>query len=313
MSTVALRIEGLDKSFGKRKVIDNVSFETYAGEVFGFLGPNGAGKTTTIKLALGLLGRDAGRVEICGMDVDKHYEQAMAQVGGIVENPETYKYLSGWANLKQFARLHPGVDKGRIAQVVQQVGLEKRIHDKVRTYSLGMKQRLGLAAAMLHRPKLMIFDEPTNGLDPAGIRELRDTFRRLAAEEGVAVLVSSHLLSEMEQMCDRVGIIVNGKILGVKTTVELLRESSGGAQKVVRFTVNNAALALPVFAALGVPVSNVSAVTLDATIADDALVGHINVQLIQSGIAVLGIQALAHSLEDVFLQLTGTTGGDQIA
>ena len=215
--TAALRIEHLNKYFGKKQILHDISFETYPGEVFGFLGPNGAGKTTTIKIAVGHLRLDDGDILINGQSIRKNFESAMAQVGGIIENPEFYKYMTGMQNLRQYARMRGNVDEKRINEVVEIVGLKNRINDKVGKYSLGMRQRLGVAQAILHRPKLLILDEPTNGLDPAGIKELRDILKNLAHKENICVIVSSHLMSEMELMCDRVGIIANGKLTGVHT------------------------------------------------------------------------------------------------
>ena len=216
-----LKTVGLTKYFGKRKVVDDISVETYAGEIFGFLGPNGAGKTTAIKLIMGLLRRDGGEIYINGVDTRKNFEEAMSYIGGIVENPEMYGYLTGLQNLKQYMRIRDGVNDERIEEIVRIVGLENRIREKVKRYSLGMKQRLGVAQAIMHRPKLLILDEPTNGLDPAGIKELRDMLKQLAHNENVGVFVSSHLLSEMQLMCDRVGIISNGKLLAVKSLSEV--------------------------------------------------------------------------------------------
>lgn len=216
-----LQVRGLNKSFGRRHVVQDASFDVYAGEVFGFLGPNGAGKTTTIKMILGFLFPDSGEILICGNDLRTDHERAMANVGGIVENPDVFRDFSGLTNLKMYAALHGGITKERIDEVVRLVGLEKRIRDKVGKYSLGMKQRLGVAQSILHKPKLLILDEPTNGLDPSGIRELRLLLRKMAAEENVAVFVSSHLLSEMEMMCDRVCIIDNGVIKGEMTVEEV--------------------------------------------------------------------------------------------
>ncbi|MNZ71210.1 putative ABC transporter ATP-binding protein YxlF [compost metagenome] len=166
-----------------------------------------------------------GHVSICGYEVHREPERALAYVGSIVENPEVYSYLTGWENLEQFARMMPDVDQARIAEVTRLVDLEGRIHDKVKTYSLGMRQRLGIAQALLGRPKLLILDEPTNGLDPKGIHELRGFIRRLA-DEGMAVFVSSHLLSEIQLLCDRVAIISRGKVLAVGTVNELIEGSS---------------------------------------------------------------------------------------
>ena len=206
MATI-LELKNVSKTMGKKKAVDNISFTVNSGEIFGFLGPNGAGKTTTIKMITGLLSIDEGEIFIGGKNVKKDFEGALENVGGIIENPEMYGYLSGRDNLKIYGKMHGTVSKDRIDETVKMVKLENRIDDKVKKYSLGMRQRLGVAQALLHKPKLLILDEPTNGLDPVGIKELRDNLRELAENEGLAVLVSSHLLSEMELMCDRVGII----------------------------------------------------------------------------------------------------------
>lgn len=168
MSDTILKIKGLNKTLGKKQILHSIDMECYSGEVYGFLGPNGAGKTTTIKIAVGLLQLDEGEISINGKDIRKDFEGAMANVGGIVENPEMYKYLSGLENLRQYARMREGVTEERIKEVVELVRLSNRINDKVSKYSLGMRQRLGVAQAILHRPKLLILDEPTNGLDPQG-------------------------------------------------------------------------------------------------------------------------------------------------
>ncbi|MDR0983844.1 MAG: ABC transporter ATP-binding protein [Ruminococcus sp.] len=223
-----LKIEHLNKKFGQKTILNDVTFSVNSGEVFGFLGPNGAGKTTTIKIATGLISMNSGSIEVCGHNVHSDFEKAIINVGAIVENPEMYKYLSGWDNLMQYARIRGVKDKKRIKEVVEIVKLNNRIKELVKKYSLGMRQRLGIAQAILHKPKLLIFDEPTNGLDPFGIKELRDIFKHLAHEEGCAIMVSSHLMSEMELMCDRVGIIVEGKIVDVKLISELTSAVGGG-------------------------------------------------------------------------------------
>lgn len=209
-----LEIVDVNKSFQNFKVIKNINLTAYSSEIYGFLGPNGAGKTTTIKLIVGLLSIDKGNIYINGYNVKKEFEKAMKSVGSIVETPAMYEYLSGYDNLKLKARLY-GVSKKRINEVVKLVGLENRIKDKVKKYSLGMKQRLGLARAILHEPKLLILDEPTNGLDPQGIHELRDILKKLSHEKGICVFISSHLLSEIELMCDKVAIINKGEILKI--------------------------------------------------------------------------------------------------
>lgn len=224
METV-LKLRDVTKVIDKATIVENINFDVQKGEIFGFLGPNGAGKTTTIKMITGLYKITNGEIFINGIDVRRDFEKALDGVGGIIENPEMYGYLSGIDNLKLYANMHDNVTKERIDEVVRLVKLEKRIHDKVKKYSLGMKQRLGLAQALLHKPKLLILDEPTNGLDPMGIKELREMLRKIADEEGIGVLVSSHMLGEMELMCDRYGIIDDGKMIGIRNKGELKGKS----------------------------------------------------------------------------------------
>jgi len=314
-----LKIENLSKYFGKRKIIDDISFETYSGEVFGFLGPNGAGKTTTIKMIMGLLSKDSGQIYINGIDVQKDFEGAMANIGGIVENPETYNYLTGLQNLRQYKRVRDGVTNARIDEVIEIAGLRNRINDKVKKYSLGMKQRLGIAQSIMHHPKVLILDEPTNGLDPAGIKELRDILKKMAHEENVGVFVSSHLLSEMELMCDRVGIIVNGKLIDVKTVAELT--SSAGGELIYRFTVNPVGRAVEILLSLGYTPEKITVADEKITVAERYIevktdsedkVNEINKAFINGGISLTGVTKLEHNLEEVFIELTNG-GGGQIA
>jgi ABC-2 type transport system ATP-binding protein len=225
MSSPVVELKHVTKVIKGKKIIDDLSFTIEEGEVFGFLGPNGAGKTTTIRMMVGLMGITSGEILICGKNVEKEFEDALQHIGGIVENPELYKFLTGYQNLMQYARMVNGVSKHKINEVVEFVGLKERIHDKVKTYSLGMRQRLGLAQSLLHDPKVMILDEPTNGLDPAGIREIRDHLKKLTKEKGMSVIVSSHLLSEMEMMCDRIAIIQHGKLVDIQKVHDFQQES----------------------------------------------------------------------------------------
>src|SRR5438876_1378851 len=208
----ALVAASLTKVIGKRTIVDSVSFELRPGEVFGFLGPNGAGKTTTIRMLVGLIRPTSGRVTICGYDVRRDFEAAMRCVGCIVENPDLYRFMTGRENLQHFARML-GAGDGEIERVAALVSLAHRLDQRVGTYSLGMRQRLGIAQAMLGSPRVLILDEPANGLDPAGIREIRELLRHLAEERRMSVFVSSHLLAEVEPMCDRVAIIHEVRIL----------------------------------------------------------------------------------------------------
>ena len=311
-------VEHLTKSLGGREILHDVSFEAYGGEVFGLLGPNGAGKTTTIKIAVGMLMLDAGDIRIAGYDLRHEYESAMACLGGIVENPEFYKYMSGWDNLLQYARVRRRkINEERIREVVHLVGLENRIYDKVGKYSLGMRQRLGVAQAILGEPKVLILDEPTNGLDPAGIKELRDIFKKLAHESGCAVIVSSHLMSEMEMMCDRVGVIVNGQLRCVSTTAELLSAASAdSADFILRVSDVRSA-----YAALDFLDETSRRITEEGTLEiivpkeeADALVARVNRAVISAGIELYTVSPKENKkLEDVFIQMTGIEGGVQIA
>ena len=210
MENVILNCQNLYKHFGKKEILKGISFEICSGDILGFIGPNGSGKTTTIKLILGLQSIDNGSVEINGFNVVKNFEKAIEKVGAIVENPDLYMYLSGYDNLKLVANLYKGIDSKRIDEVIKLVGLENRINDKVSKYSLGMRQRLGLAQAILHKPNLLILDEPTNGLDPEGIKDLRELLVKLATTEHMGILISSHNLAELESFCTKVCIIKNG-------------------------------------------------------------------------------------------------------
>ncbi len=317
MKNAVLKIEHLSKTFGKREILHDISFETYEGEIFGFLGPNGAGKTTTIKIAAGLLRLDEGEIYIAGHSVKKNFEEAMACVGGIVENPEFYKYMSGLDNLRLFANIRDGITEERIKEVVHLVGLDNRIKDKVGKYSLGMRQRLGVAQAILHRPKLLILDEPTNGLDPAGIKELRDVLKKISHNEGVSVLVSSHLMSEMEMMCDRVGVIVNGALVDVKPIDELVSATSLDKQD-YEIRVDDPARAIEVLDFVEPKNKLINdegnlevIVTADGK---DEAISHINKAIVDAGLKLYTVSPKQNRrLEDVFIELTKAEGGDQIA
>ena len=213
MEKTILKCESLNKKFGKKQILNNVCLEFQEGDILGFIGPNGAGKTTTIKLILGLQSITGGRVQINGYDIQTQFTKAIKKVGAIVENPDIYMYLSGYENLRLIANLYQGITKERIEEVVKLVKLENRIQDKVSKYSLGMRQRLGIAQAILHRPNLLILDEPTNGLDPEGIKEMRELLVDLAEKEKMAILISSHNLAELDNLCNKVSIIKNGTII----------------------------------------------------------------------------------------------------
>lgn len=315
---VVLSVQKLKKRIGRKWIIEDVTFEVRAGEIFGFLGPNGAGKTTTIRMLVDLIKPTSGKITVCGYDVNRDPEQSLRFVGAIVENPEMYSFLTGWENLEQFARMVPGIDETRIHEVVDIVGMAKRIHDKVKNYSLGMRQRLGIAQALLVRPRLMILDEPTNGLDPLGIKELR-TFIRQLADEGMAVFVSSHLLSEIQLMCDRVAIINHGRVLAVDDVENLL---VGRNQYVIWMTKSpERARALleqqdgvhlvqphegmiDETALLGLPEDYI------ITEMNTDLIAKVNQALLAAGMEVDGIQRVVPTLEQLFLEMTEGGGID---
>lgn len=215
-----LKVENLSKKFGKKEILKNVSFELNAGDILAFIGPNGAGKTTTIKCILGLQRLSSGKVTINGYDIKKNFVKAIRKVGSIVESPDVYMYLTGYENLKLQASLYPNIKEEELMKVIKLVGLENRIEDKVSKYSLGMRQRLGIAISLVHSPNLLILDEPTNGLDPEGIKELRELLLNLA-KNGMGILISSHNLSELESFCNKVCILSKGKIIEENTIEEI--------------------------------------------------------------------------------------------
>lgn len=305
---VVLKAENLNKHFGKKHIIKNVSFDVLEGEIFGFLGPNGSGKTTTIKMIMGLLDIDSGHVKIGGFDREKDFESALAQIGGIIENPDTYSYLSGYKNLEVYSRLRGKLDRNRIAEVIKLVGLENRILDKVKTYSLGMKQRLGLAQAILHHPKVLVLDEPTNGLDPAGIKELRDILKYLSHEEGIAVFVSSHILSEMELLCDRVCIINAGTVLKTESIQQIT--DSGNNESEYEFIIGDEEKALEKIKEI-MPNryrSNTQGKFILAANEED--VPEIVKAMCAANLKIYGIMPSVKTLEESFMEITG--GGNVI-
>ena len=224
MLNQVLKCDNINKVIKKKQILNNVSFELNEGEILGFIGPNGAGKTTTIKLILGLQSITSGMVKINGYDVQKDFVHAIERVGAIVENPDFYMYLSGRKNLELVANMYKGVTKERIDEVVKLVGLENRINDKVSKYSLGMRQRLGIAQAIINKPNLLVLDEPTNGLDPEGIKELREFLVKLSKEENMAIFISSHNLAELESFCNKICIIKNGEVIENSSIEELKSE-----------------------------------------------------------------------------------------
>jgi ABC-2 type transport system ATP-binding protein len=295
MSNIILELKNVTKKYGKKFIIDDLSLSVESGQVYGFLGPNGAGKTTTIKMIVGLISIDRGNIIINGLDVVKKHEKAMKNVGAIVENPDLYDYLSGMENIQLYARIHH-IKRNRIDEVVELVDLKSRINDKVKKYSLGMKQRLGLAVALLHNPKLLILDEPTNGLDPAGIKKLRDTLKELAHKKNIAVFVSSHMLSEMQLMCDKVAIIEGGKIIKVD---DLSNTENENNQYIFKVSDIDKSLRVLKDKCICDIIDNTLIIQYDDKIS------HIVKELIKNDIEILGFSKKENTLEEEFLRITG--------
>lgn len=304
MNEAVLEVRGLTKRIGNKNIIDNLSFTVHKGEIFGLLGPNGAGKTTTIRMIVGLISKSKGSVLIDGIDAEQDFVKVMMQIGAIVENPEMFNYLTGYQNLVHFARMaRSTITRERLDEVIKLVDLQTAIHRKVKTYSLGMKQRLGVAQAILHRPALLILDEPTNGLDPQGIYDFRESLR-LLANEGISVLISSHQLSEMQLMCDRVAIIQHGKLISISTVNELTDETAD--RKLVQFELDIEALHK------ASTVISAAYPDLEVVLRDSELhmmltrqdIPLINKLLMDEDIAVFGIKSKQSTLEEKFLEIT---------
>ena len=303
---VVLSAEHLTKRFGSREAVSDVSFEVHAGDVFGFLGPNGAGKTTTIRMLVGLARPDRGRVRIRGLDLAHDFRKAMGHVGCIVEAPDLYKYLTGRENLVHFSRMLPEGAAARIPELSQLVALSERLDDKVSTYSLGMRQRLGIAQALLGNPDILILDEPANGLDPAGIREIRQLMRHLASDRGIAVFVSSHLLSEVELTCDRVAIIHRGRTLASGPVRELVDRVASDRLRLIARPARRAVEVLAPFGAAEIAAADRDADegAIDARIPRDRVPDALRA-LTAAGVDVFAVERSLASLEEVFLEVTG--------
>ena len=302
---VVLRTRNLSKHSGKRLAVYNLNLEVKRGEIFGFLGPNGAGKTTTIRMALGLIAPSAGNVEILGHDIATHRAHILPRVGALVETPALYLYMSGRNNLRAVGSVLGGVPDERIDAVLELVGLRGRQKDRVRTYSLGMKQRLGVAITLLQDPDILILDEPANGLDPAGIVEMRDLMHRLAAE-GKTVFISSHMLSEVQQICTRVAIINLGKLISESSIEELI---SGRGEYTVRLERANEALALIQKQPWGRSARLDSSGAL-VTLAPEGRGRNLNLFLVNEGFAPDMLTQTTQDLEQVFLSLTNSGTGE---
>ncbi|EAF5856817.1 ABC transporter ATP-binding protein [Listeria monocytogenes] len=306
MTETVLKLEHVTKKIGQKNIVHDISFDIHKGEVFGLLGPNGAGKTTIIRSIVGLIRRSEGTVFINGKNVDTEYKAAISEVGAIIENPEFYMYMSGWANLKQFARMsQKNITDEHIREIVELVKLTGAIDQKVKTYSLGMRQRLGVAQALIHSPALLILDEPTNGLDPQGMAEFRTLIRDLATN-GTSVLISSHLLSEIQQITDRFAIINKGVLTHIEKMSDLI-ENHVAAYKL---KVSDPVATTTVLATLPVKLvaQNEDLFKIEVAHEDVHLIAR---ALIQANIDLLEMVPLQASLEERFLELT-KGGGTEV-
>ncbi|MBC6308173.1 ABC transporter ATP-binding protein [Listeria sp. FSL L7-1582] len=309
MTQPVLEINHLVKRIGAKPIIKDISFSVNEGEIFGLLGPNGAGKTTIIRSIVKLINKTSGEVKILGKNIDDSYTEAIQQVGAIVENPEFYPYMTGLQNLETFASMSRNkISNERLHEIIQLVHLDKAINNKVKTYSLGMRQRLGVAQALIHEPKLLIFDEPTNGLDPEGMKEFRLQMKTLASQ-GVSVLVSSHLLTEMEQLCDRFAIIERGELTHI---ADMKQEILAETEQLQTFHMHLEPLELSK--------KLLTNWNIDYILADNGT-SHFFVKsspsnipllvknLVAEDVSIFAIEAHTKTLEERFLEITKQNGG----
>lgn len=302
MNSLIINTNNLTKTYKKNIVVDSLNMKVSQGEIYGFLGPNGAGKTTTIRMLLGLIRPTKGDVKIFDQDLKKDRLSILGKIGSLVETPTYYGHLSGYENLEAARRLLRIDNTDRVKEVLKIVQLEGAKDKKVKNYSLGMKQRLGIATALLNRPQLLILDEPTNGLDPAGIHEIRELIKEMPAKFGMTVLVSSHLLSEIDLMATQVGIIQNGKML-FQDSIEVLRKES---EPKIKIKVDK-----PLEAASSLNHKGIEANfeeeegTVYIQESSPSIAGEANKILVEAGFTVSRLEGMKKSLEDIFLDLTG--------
>ena len=295
-----LSVLSLTKEYGGKKVVNNVTFSVFPGQIFGFVGPNGAGKSTTIRMITGLTPITYGDVRICGYSIKNSFKHAISKVGAMVEMPHVYPYLSGYQNLKLFAAFYGKKAISRIPEIVKLVGMENRIKEKVSTYSLGMKQRLGIAQALLNKPSLLVLDEPTNGLDPNGIVEMRNILKALAEKENMAIVVSSHNLAELEQTCDVIGLINNGRLIEFKTMqeIETIIENNQKVQFICNYPNYAAHLLKTKYEINSKVVGNSVILPLK-----EKNIANVISYLISKKIKVYGIKKIQKSLEQLYFEL----------
>lgn len=295
-----LIVDNVTKKYKGKEVVSNLVFSLYEGEILGLVGPNGAGKSTTLKMITGLTSISSGYISICGHDIEKNFCKAMENIGAVVENPVMYNDFSGLKNLQLVAGLYGKEAKKRIESIVSLVGMTEKINEKYSTYSLGMKQRLGIASALLNNPKIVILDEPTNGLDVAGIKELRDLLIKLAKKVNIAIIVSSHNLSELEHICDKVGIISGGKLIEYKSITDI-KDIYSKNEKVI-FSVN-----YPNFAAKLLK----DRFKINCSVVGNSVIAPIKEKhiaivtsfLTMKKIVIYGIEKKGRSLEDIYFEI----------
>lgn len=287
----------LTKVYGRREAVDHVDLRIPKGKIYGFLGPNGAGKTTTIRMLLGLIKPSTGGVKMFGRSFSKYKLSMLSRIGSLVENPSYYAHLNAVENLEVY-RILQGAPKARIPEVLDLVGLSGAKRKKVKNYSLGMKQRLGIAMALLGSPELLILDEPTNGLDPEGIHEIRRLIQDLSAKNGITILVSSHLLSEIDQIADYVGIISKGRLV-FQDQIDILRQRS---QTTVHFEVDKTEKALQYMLNSGLA-ANRDELGIAINQADNRAVAKAVKTMVDHDISVFRVEEKKHSLEDIFLDV----------
>ena len=298
-SDVVLRTQDLSKKYGKRLVVDRLSLTVERGDIFGFLGQNGAGKSTTMRMLLGLVRPTAGSIQLLGFDMSRRPQRALARTGAIIEAPAFYENFSGWQNLRMLAALSGGATSTRIGTVLETVGLTDRAHDHVRVYSHGMRQRLGIAQALLPNPEFIILDEPTDGLDPQGIHEMRSLIGRLRDEHGLTLMLSSHLLHEVEQICNRVAIIDEGR-----TVYQGLVQDLIGNEAVIKIKVDKVDEAFAMLSEISSINVNRNGDEFLYVTTSDGMIGEINALLVNNGFSVNELSPQRQTLEEVFLRLT---------
>lgn len=293
-----IETENLSKKFGKEIAVEGLNMKIKKGEIYGFLGPNGAGKTTTIRMLLGLMKPTSGSIKIFSQDLKTHRKNILQRVGSLVENPSYYPHLTAYENLETLRKIL-NVPKSRIPEVLEMVRLTEAANKKVKGFSLGMKQRLGIAMALLNQPELLILDEPTNGLDPSGIIEIRNLIKRLPEELGMTVLISSHLLTEIDQIATTVGIVSKGKMI-FQDSIETMRKYAG---QTITFTVDHPDQAWRLLLAHNKKVERINEVIILKEHTDEHVAEAVRL-LVKAGVSIYRVEERKQSLEDIFLQMT---------